>query len=151
MSCTALIKYLFTNDRILRMVEEEWGQLFTNTNKNTNIERWLKKGEVIYSQMQAHFQPLKLDTIYCCSFSKTSSSNSSSPYTEPHHDTVKYNLQDYCVKCELHNNLSLLIVGLICSLVKCCSWKLFHFQINESPSKRALNILCMRKCPAALY
>ena len=97
MSCTALIKYLFPNDRILRMVEEEWGQLFTN--KNTNIERWLKKGEVIYSQMQAHFQPLKLDTIYCCSFSKTSSSNSSSPYTEPHHETVKYNLQDYCVNC----------------------------------------------------
>ena len=97
MSCTALIKYLFPNDRILRMVEEELGQLFTN--KNTNIERWLKKGEVIYSQMQAHFQPLKLDTIYCCSFSKTSSSNSSPPYTEPHHDTVKYNLQDYCVNC----------------------------------------------------
>ena len=149
MSCTALIKYLFPNDRILRMVEEEWGQLFTN--KNMKIERWLKKGEVIYSQMQAHFHPLKLDTIYCCSFSKTSSSNTSSPYTEPHHDTVKYNLQDYCVKCELHKNLSLFIVGLICSLVKCCSWKLFHFQINESPSKRALNILCMRKCPAALY
>ena len=128
---------------------------------------WLKKSEVSYSQIKIrilrddwrrgrlfihkckHISNLwNLTQFIVDPFQKhpQSSSNSSSPYTEPHHDTVKYNLQDYCVNCELHKNLSL-----ICSLVKCCSWKLFHFQINESPSKRALNILCMRKCPAALY
>ena len=132
---------------------------------------WLKKSEVSYSQIQIKIQILRdvwrrgrlfihkckhisnlwnLTQFIVVPFQKHPHPHLIHHHLT-HHDTVKYNLQDYCVNCELHKNLSFFIFGLICSLVKCCSWKLFHFQINESPSKRALNILCMRKCPAALY